>query len=442
MDAESVTLDELAERLRFTIPPDPPLRHETNRQIAVMRAVLGPDGRLLAATVVVGPNPLSRVERRWIYKWVRFVSGTIAARRLASVFSAGESKDLEFAGEKISVQFTPGNFMRESRPSLAQYDKLSLAWPSVTYKPHLANQPNVYIPGYLVGLREAPSFPTFGAAFNAFMYDDYSVSGTGNPELGEVSVRFVDQRARIYRVRIRAASVDVWVGGTSLDECYLELNGVEHRQVIQIGKPRRVSFPLPQGLPSDAWLWLKDGPEWLDYRALNGWGNYRSADVEDQLPRDLGAEISRLAAQGEGQHIEYKAKLPETRDEKRHVFKTAVAFACGEGGTILFGIGDGGKIIGLTGTLQDARARLTDLLRDLITPPPETVIESHRHEGKNILLLRVQPGAGIIYALTIDKNKPEYYVRRDGTTFFAQPEEIAAIVRRGEPTRPSWLGYA
>jgi len=276
------------------------------------------------------------------------------------------------------------------------------------------------------------------------MYDNFAISGTssGSPSsFGEVSVRFVDQRARIRRVRIRAASLDVWIGGRSLESCRLELNGVEYRQVIEVSKSSRITFPLPEGLPSDAWLWLKSGTEWLDYRALNHWGNYRSADVEERLPRDLGAEIGRLATQGEGQHIEYKTKIPGNTAEKRHVFKTVVAFANGEGGVLLFGIGDGGETIGLTETLQDARARLTDLLRDLVTPSPQTVIDTHRYEGRNILLLRVQPGAGIVHALTIEKNKPEYYVRRDGTTFFARPDEIAAIVRRGEPIRAPWVGY-
>jgi hypothetical protein len=52
----------------------------------------------------------------------------------------------------------------------------------------------------------------------------------------------------------------------------------------------------------------------------------------------------------------------------------------------------------------------------------------------------VQSGNGTVYALTIDKNKPDYYVRRDGTTFFAQPDEVATIVRRAEPVRQPWLG--
>lgn len=29
-------------------------------------------------------------------------------------------------------------------------------------------------------------------------------------------------------------------------------------------KSGRIAFPLPAGLPSESWLWLKEGTEWLD----------------------------------------------------------------------------------------------------------------------------------------------------------------------------------
>jgi hypothetical protein len=222
------------------------------------------------------------------------------------------------------------NLNWEKRPSLAQYDKLSLEWPSVTCKPSMANREHVNLPQNLIGDGETPSFPNFGAAFNAFMYDDFNVSGTFSQGLlGEVSVRFADQRARIRRVRIRPTSLDVWVGGRSLEGCRLELNGVEHREVLPVVKVGRITIVLPDGLPTDAWL--KHGTEWLDYRALNNWANYRSADIEEEIPHDIGAELSRLATQGEGQRVEYKSQLPTAPAERRHVFKTVVAFANGEG---------------------------------------------------------------------------------------------------------------
>lgn len=199
---------------------------------------------------------------------------------------------------------------------------------------------------------------------------------------------------------------------------------------VELTKGGRVSFPLPSGLPSDAWLWLKQGSEWHDFRALSWEGN-RISNIETEPPRDPVAELSRLAAQGDGPHLEYKEKLPDTQGEKRNVFKTAVAFANGDGGTVLFGIDDGGQLRGVKDKLAEGRRRLNDLLRDLVDPSPPVRIEAHRLDGRNVLVLEVLSGGGVLYALTIDKNKPEYYVRRDGTTFYARPGELAAVFQRG-----------
>ncbi len=249
----------------------------SGRRRAGIRAVLGPqvDGGapLLYALVLVGQAPSQR-ERKWVYEHLTFVSGSISSRRLASIFVPEAINALTLASTRVTVEFPGTGFMWQKKPSLAQYDQLSLPWPSVIYSPRIAEQININVPGYHIGAEDAPSFPTFGAAFNAFLYDDFIISGTANPSLGEVQVRLVDQRARIRRARIRPASLDVWLGGRSLAGCCLELNGVEGRQVIPVDKPGRVSLPLPTGLPSDAWLWLKHGTEWLDFRALNNWGGH------------------------------------------------------------------------------------------------------------------------------------------------------------------------
>jgi hypothetical protein len=220
---------------------------------------------------------------------------------------------------------------------------------------------------------------------------------------------------------------------------WLELNGAEFRTAVGLTRAGRVTIPLPTGLPSDAWLWLKQATEWHDFRALS-WEGSRIRNVETELPRDPIAELSLLAAQGEGPHLEYKERLPDSRDEKRHVFKTVVAFANGDGGTLLFGIGDGGELRGVEDKLPEGRRRLNDLLRDLVDPSPSVRIQAHRLDGKNILVLEVLSGDGVLHALTLDRNRPEYYVRRDGTTFFARPNELAAIVQRASqaPAIP-WL---
>lgn len=154
-----------------------------------------------------------------------------------------------------------------------------------------------------------------------------------------------------------------------------------------------------------------------------------SPDVEAVLPSDPIADLTRLAAQGEGQHLEYKQKLPDNRDEKRTVFKTVVAFANGGGGFVMFGVSDTGDFRGLPETVPMAKHRLNDLLRELVTPSPQTRITAHTIRGKTILLLEVMAGTGVLHALTLDSNKPEYYARRDGTTYYARPDEITSVVQ-------------
>lgn len=96
-----------------------------------------------------------------------------------------------------------------------------------------------------------------------------------------------------------------------------------------------------------------------------------------------------------------------------------MAFANGEGGTVLFGVADEDDgviaITGLTGNPTGERRRLTDLMRDLISPSPRVQIDAARVDGRLVLVLHVPPGGGVIHALVLDANKPEYYVRRDGT---------------------------
>lgn len=220
--------------------------------------------------------------------------------------------------------------------------------------------------------------------------------------------------------------------GSELADTFLELNGAERRTVVAVDK-RRTVLQLPDGLPRDAWLWLKRGSEWLDFRSLTRWGGYQSPDIEIELPRDPLAEVSRMAAQGEGATLEYKQKLPDTKSEKRTVLKTVVAFANGAGGTILFGVSDDGEINGLEGVLAEERRKLTDLIRSLVAPPPAARVWQQQPDGRSVLILEVLPGAGKLHALVLDSDKPEYYVRRDGTTYYAKPDELSAILARANP---------
>ena len=234
-----------------------------------------------------------------MYEQCTFVAGRVTARRLASWFKGGRRK-LGLGSLQTTIEF-PENAQctRLHAPSLADYRGFSLPWPSFIYNPSLAPAGHINAPqGYLVGADETPSFPAFGGAFNAFFYDNYAQTGIGNPELGVATIQVVDGRARIKRVRVRPASIDVWFSGSDLSSTCLELNGRQHRAFVSIDKPR-LSLPLPNGLPSDAWLWLKAGSTWLNFRALGGWGGTVSSDIEVDISRSRRrAEPPRDAGRG------------------------------------------------------------------------------------------------------------------------------------------------
>ena len=49
------------------------------------------------------------------------------------------------------------------------------------------------------------------------------------------------------------------VDRSALDGAELELFGVAERSIRKLSGPTTVTFPLQQGLPKSAWLWLKRG---------------------------------------------------------------------------------------------------------------------------------------------------------------------------------------
>lgn len=323
MDHGVAALDELRDKLMAA----------PRRRVRV-RALVGPAGNesaaLLSLQAVVGPLPPGWLKHTWTYTQCTFASAQVTAGRLASLLEPGAPRDLVIGRARAVVDVQPGQFSRVHAPSLARYDGLRLAWPCSVYTPSVAGVTVNTPQGYLIGAGDVPSFPVFSAAYAGFFTGISAAGGTGNPQLGRMSIRCVDAGARIVRVRVHAASLEVRLDGSSLAGTVLELNGVESRAIVPVSK-RRVVFELPGGLPNEAWLWLKRGAEWIDFRSLGGWGGYRSPDIQVDLPEDPGAELSRLAAQGEGVHLEYKEKLPDTASEKRTVFKTIVAFANGAG---------------------------------------------------------------------------------------------------------------
>ena len=382
--------------------------------------------------IIVGPKPDGWEPRRWTYPGWTFVAAEMTARGVSALLTAGEAQALKI-GERTGSFTLSDNAQWIRHASRQEYGGIELAWPSRTVTLSTVDG-QISAPGSFVVGSEGPSFPTFAGAYGAFFYDQWSQTGASQPTFGQVALRIVDGRARIRRVVARAASLDVWVDGRSARGCRLELNSSQDRLEAVVERSGKVSLLLRIGLGDDPWLWLKDRSDWIDYRAVRRWGGRQSPDVEFETPEDPVAEITALATQGETAHLEYKRDLPEdNHDSKRKVLKTVVAFANGDGGTMLFGVDgddDTGTVVGLAGKPADLLRRLNDLVRDRVSPAPTFHIAGQKIDGRFVIRLDVSPGGGTLHTLVLDGNKPEYYVRRNGSTYYARPEELAQVVSK------------
>jgi hypothetical protein len=413
-----------------------------------VRALVGPDLEgvrpLRFAEILVGPEPAGWEYRTWTYSDWTFTTWAMTARQLASQLdSDGTAGVGEVSlGELTAIFSVAGSPQWFHLAGRQEYDRVELMWPSRLVNLQLDGGPTNPPPGYMVGM-EGPSFPTFAGAFGAFFYDQWGQSGADQAMLGQIKVRILDGRARIRRAVVRAASVDVWVDGRSPKGCHLELNSTTTRLDVELAGRGKITLPLQTGLGQDPWLWLKSGSEWIDYRSLTSWGGRQPRGVEFETWDDVLAEVTGLAAQGESTYLEYKRVLPDDNlTSKRKTLKTVVAFANGEGGTILFGVdGDDsvGTIVGLSGQPAQLVRRLNDLVRDCLSPAPTFTVAAHMVEGKAVIRLDVGSGAGVLYGLMLDPNRPEYYVRRNGSTYYARPDELEQVVVRRVPQTPGDL---
>lgn len=401
------------------------------------------DARLSAVwyvDVVVGTpvDPPRWQPQVWRYSDAVFIASQVEMAALTAVLDPAGGKTLALDDYVLQFPALSEQVSWQRKPSRARYESIVLPWPISTYS--LSSPDRSYNDRHPQGLLigdDCPSFPSYETAFRAFFYGDFSPSPTRQVPPEFAAIRVVDDRGWFERVRVTPTSLDITLGGTRIEGARVELNGASQRSSA-LATAGHASLPLPDGLPAGAWLYLSRDLEWLDYRAIGeamGQGDLARTGVEVEIPEDPESVIGALLAGGEGPMTEFKRQLPEDNDEsKRRVFKTVAAFANGQGGNLVFGVeSDEATVGGIDGTdLITARDRLTQLAWTLITPSPVVEVRTYNVDGKTVLVMSVERGNSPPYGLRI-RDRIEYYVRRDATTFPARPEDIRTSVLASAP---------
>lgn len=132
--------------------------------------------------------------------------------------------------------------------------------------------------------------------------------------------------------------------------------------------------------------------------------------------------------QPESRRLEFKEAFPKGDQ----VAQTAVAFANGAGGRIVFGLKDSPReVIGIPDDhLFKTEERITNCVFDLCAPSivPEIYIQSV--EGKSLLVAEIYPGAQKPYGLKKPGRPNEVYIRVGASNRKASPETIETLERQ------------
>ena len=123
-----------------------------------------------------------------------------------------------------------------------------------------------------------------------------------------------------------------------------------------------------------------------------------------------------------------KKEMLEVRRPKSWL-KSVSAFANGEGGTLIFGVSDDDKIVGLADAEGDAEI-ISEEIKSKLDPVPAVNIEPKELDGKNLVLLHVYPGQETPYYYIGDKQRLAF-VRIGNESVTADRIQLKSLVLKG-----------
>jgi len=95
------------------------------------------------------------------------------------------------------------------------------------------------------------------------------------------------------------------------------------------------------------------------------------------------SEVRQMILGGERPTVEFKSVVPDSRV----IARLLAAFANGEGGTLLIGIGEDGRILGAD--VRSLASKVSDVL-PLLRPEPRTAVEQVEVGGASIGIVTVE----------------------------------------------------
>ena len=281
-------------------------------------------------------------------------------------------------------------------PSCTHYNGYYYDWPCCCLRASLTNQksfPEMNNPMVKIGL---PSYPSGFEACHAF-FQHKNASTQYNP----VCINFLipDYRARINNLKIDGKSISVSVDSKEQTindlivkiSCKKRDSGYKHSKDLRFGYDA-LEFSTDV-IPDEVFSYLLDS---ADGKIMDSkiFGPYSQSDcITVTTSSD---SLNAMIIKGENEHTEFKYDLDKNGNE---FLESVVSFANTDGGNILLGINDEGRIVGFFKDYDETEKRINGLINGKCEPDIPIKIESVDLDGKPVIVVRVEEGDDKPYIL-------------------------------------------
>jgi CRP-like cAMP-binding protein len=135
------------------------------------------------------------------------------------------------------------------------------------------------------------------------------------------------------------------------------------------------------------------------------------------LLQNFSLNAKTLAEKGEGENIEYKESFPSDKVAKDKIFKTINAFLNTSGGTILLGVDDDGRVVGIKNWSNSLGEKIICEINNRVKMFGADVLDyvnSNSEEIKNKVVIRIDVQY-INRAVFMPNKTEDYYIRKNAS---------------------------
>ena len=130
-----------------------------------------------------------------------------------------------------------------------------------------------------------------------------------------------------------------------------------------------------------------------------------------------------------GEATEYDKKVALEEKKPKSWLKSVSAFANGIGGVLLFGVSDDDELVGLSDAKHVSEV-ISEQIKQKLDPVPQTILDLHREEGKDFILLKVIAGQEVPYYYVADGTRIAF-VRIGNESVPADANRLRQLVLKG-----------